>query len=91
MEFLNRKKTRCLRPGSNWGPCACEAHVITTTLQRPHTMECVPMEYPHIQHSTCCVYDQVRGFLIDRSCLYVESFSANILDALATFIENITQ
>ena len=23
----------CFRPGSNWGPCAREAHVMTTTLQ----------------------------------------------------------
>ena len=26
----------CFRPGSNRGPCACEAHVITTTLRKPH-------------------------------------------------------
>lgn len=25
----------CFRPGSNRGPCACEAHVITTTLRKP--------------------------------------------------------
>ena len=24
----------CFRPGSNWGPCACEAHGMTTTLQK---------------------------------------------------------
>ena len=24
----------CFRPGSNRGPCACEAHVITTTLRK---------------------------------------------------------
>ena len=24
----------CFRPGSNWGPCACEAHVMTATLQK---------------------------------------------------------
>ena len=24
----------CFRPGSNWGPCALEAHVMTTTLQK---------------------------------------------------------
>ena len=24
----------CFRPGSNWGPCACDAHVMTTTLQK---------------------------------------------------------
>ena len=24
----------CFRPGSNWGPCACEAHVMTTTIQK---------------------------------------------------------
>lgn len=27
-------KKKCFRPGSNWGPCACEAHVITTTLRK---------------------------------------------------------
>ena len=25
----------CFRPGSNRRPCACEAHVITTTLRKP--------------------------------------------------------
>ena len=29
----NRNKC-CFRPGSNRGPCACEAHVITTTLRK---------------------------------------------------------
>ena len=24
----------CFHPGSNWGPCACEAHVMATTLQK---------------------------------------------------------
>ena len=24
----------CFRQGSNWGPCACEAHVMTTTPQK---------------------------------------------------------
>ena len=24
----------CFRPGSNWGPCAYDAHVMTTTLQK---------------------------------------------------------
>lgn len=28
------KKKRCFRPGSNRGPCACEAHVITATLRK---------------------------------------------------------
>ena len=23
----------CHRPGLNWGPCACKAHVMTTTLR----------------------------------------------------------
>lgn len=27
-----RKKKDCQHPGSNWGPLACEASVITTTL-----------------------------------------------------------
>ena len=26
---------RCFRPGSNWGSCACKAHVMTTTLRKP--------------------------------------------------------
>ena len=30
-----KKKKKCFRPGSNRGPCACEAHVITTTLRKP--------------------------------------------------------
>ena len=29
------KKKMCFRPGSNRGPCACEAHVITATLRKP--------------------------------------------------------
>ena len=28
-------KNICFRPGSNRRPCACEAHVITTTLRKP--------------------------------------------------------
>ena len=37
------KKKSCFCPGSNRGPCACEAHVITATPQKPlgqnsHTM-----------------------------------------------------
>ena len=31
---MGKIKKGCLRPGLNWGPCACEAHVITTTLRR---------------------------------------------------------
>ena len=30
----NEKKKECFRPGSNRGPCACEAHVITATLRK---------------------------------------------------------
>ena len=30
---VNAKK-KCFRPGSNRGPCACEAHVITATLRK---------------------------------------------------------
>ena len=30
-----KRNTLCFRPGSNRGPCACEAHVITTTLRKP--------------------------------------------------------
>ena len=29
-----KKQKKCFRPGSNRGPCACEAHVITTTLRK---------------------------------------------------------
>ena len=29
-----KKRKTCFRPGSNRGPCACEAHVITTTLRK---------------------------------------------------------
>ena len=29
-----KEKKTCFRPGSNRGPCACEAHVITTTLRK---------------------------------------------------------
>ena len=32
--FSSFKKESCFRPGSNRGPCACEAHVITTTLRK---------------------------------------------------------
>ena len=28
------EKKICFRPGSNRGPCACEAHVITATLRK---------------------------------------------------------
>ena len=31
---MSEEKKRCFRPGSNRGPCACEAHVITTTLRK---------------------------------------------------------
>ena len=31
------KKKKCFRPGSNRGPCACEAHVITATLRKQLT------------------------------------------------------
>ena len=30
------QKNFCFRPGSNRRPCACEAHVITTTLRKPY-------------------------------------------------------
>ena len=32
---IKKKKGLCSRPGSNRGPCACEAHVITATLRKP--------------------------------------------------------
>ena len=32
--FNCKKKKACFRPGSNRGPCACEAHVITATLRK---------------------------------------------------------
>ena len=34
-QVREKKKIKtCFRPGSNRGPCACEAHVITTTLRK---------------------------------------------------------
>ena len=30
----NNNNLACFRSGSNWGPCECEAHVMTTTLQK---------------------------------------------------------
>ena len=33
-EREKKKKKECFRPGSNRGPCACEAHVITATLRK---------------------------------------------------------
>ena len=32
--IVKKKKKACFRPGSNRGPCACEAHVITATLRK---------------------------------------------------------
>ena len=32
----NRGKYTCFLPGSNRRPCACEAHVITTTLRKQY-------------------------------------------------------
>ena len=37
-KFSRGGKKRCFRPGSNRGPCACEAHVITTTLRKQLTV-----------------------------------------------------
>lgn len=34
LEEKKKKRKTCFRPGSNRGPCACEAHVITTTLRK---------------------------------------------------------
>ena len=33
-------KKKCFRPGSNRGPCACEAHVITAT---PRKRSCLQL------------------------------------------------
>ena len=34
LEIVMEKRKICFRPGSNRGPCACEAHVITATLRK---------------------------------------------------------
>jgi hypothetical protein len=35
---VNKTTNACFCPGSNWGPCASKAHVMTVTLQkRAHT------------------------------------------------------
>ena len=31
---VNKTSNACFCPGSNWGPCACKAHVITVTLHK---------------------------------------------------------
>ncbi len=45
------KKHVCFRPGSNRRPCACEAHVITTTL-RKHVLAL--LEFMAVED--CCVF-----------------------------------
>ena len=35
LRFVKNKNSQCFLPGSNRRPCACEAHVITTTLRKP--------------------------------------------------------
>ena len=35
-------QNRCFQPGSNRRPCACEAHVITTTLWKLSDASCLP-------------------------------------------------
>ena len=35
ISWLKKMKNNCFLPGSNRRPCACEAHVITTTLRKP--------------------------------------------------------
>ena len=39
------RKNVCSRPGSNRGPCACEAHVITTTLRKPSYLQVLSNGY----------------------------------------------
>ena len=34
LRFVKNKNSQCFLPGSNRRPCACEAHVITTTLRK---------------------------------------------------------
>ena len=41
--IMGRREKKCFRPGSNRGPCACEAHVITATLRKQ--LECLIAKY----------------------------------------------
>ena len=74
-----KKKKGCLRPGSNWGPCACEAHVITTTPQRQHTTRpsttLTSLQYTWWQLKQCGTYIPVRTLQegINKCGLEVES------------------
>ena len=38
VSWCQKGMSLCFRPGSNRRPCACEAHVITTTLRKPVIM-----------------------------------------------------
>ena len=40
-------KKICFRPGSNRGPCACKAHVITTTLRKLSIWKVLKTMYVH--------------------------------------------
>ena len=53
---------KCSRPGSNRGPCACEAHVITTT-PREHgcyKWECMKGRNNYITSSTYKILGAAR-------------------------------
>ncbi len=61
-----KKRNQCFRPGSNRGPCACEAHVITTTLRKR-------------RDKTVCILRRTRSHFRIICKIVVVSFSLNDL------------
>src|SRR4029434_3825953 len=52
LKFVSRQTTRdCFHPVSNWGPFACEANVITTTLWKQITLALEPFGTEEILES----------------------------------------
>ena len=64
---------RWFHPGSNWGPCACKAHVITTTLWNPEGVQC----RSHRVYSRECL-DSCKRFFTSFWWNFISSSKLNI-------------